>query len=159
MGARSTGMGPACAGSGLPGRRSGAGCGGSAVGDVVRPSPAYPRFCFPSSNTWWGRWRGVVRHVFDGGKISKAPCGADERTLRRWGREFSRSLPQWAGSLESLVFKLSRRVPGLVRYAHPLKRLEEALSWLPPLPYRWTTMVKTLWWLLPSHPLCLPCPP
>ena len=118
-----------------------------------------PSFLLPFKQYVVGEVEGVLRHVFDGGKLLRSPCGADERTLRRWRREFSQGLVQWSGALESLILGLTRRVPGLVRYAHPLKRLEEALSWLPPLPYRWTTMVKTLWWLLPSHPLCLPCPP
>lgn len=117
-----------------------------------------PSFVLPFKQYVVGEVEGVLRHLFDGGKLSRSPCGADERTLWRWRREFSRSLPQWAGSLESLIFKLSRRVTGLVRSSHPLKRLEEALSWLPALSSRWTTMVKTLWWLWTSHPLCLPCP-
>jgi len=102
---------------------------------------------------------GVLRHLFGGGKLSESPSVADESTLRRWWSEFSNKLPQWAGSLESRVFKLSRRVPNFIRYSHPLKRLEEALSRMPALPFQWTVMVKTLWWLKTSHPLCLPWPP
>jgi len=97
---------------------------------------------------------GVLRHLFDGGKLSESPSGADESTLRRWRNEFSRKMQEWAGLLESMVFKLSRGPPDFIRLvSHPLKRLEAALSRLPVLPSQWAVMVKTLWWLKTSHPL------
>jgi hypothetical protein len=103
----------------------------------------------------------VLRHLFDGGKLLESPSGAEERTLRRWWREFSYRLGQWAGALESTVFAFSRQVPSLIRHArsHPLRRLEEVLSRLPPLPSRWTLMVKSLWHLERPHQLRLPRPP
>ncbi len=104
----------------------------------------------------------VLRYFLDGGKLSELSSEvseADERTVRRWLKEFSQKLPQWAGSLETRIFGLSGQIPSFIRDSHPLKRLETALSRLPPLPSRWTVMVKTLWWLENSHPLCLHGPP
>jgi len=118
-----------------------------------------PYFLLPFKHYVAGEIEGVLRHLFGGGKLSEAPSGADEGTLRRWWEEFRHKLPQWAGALESHVFELSRQLPGLIRHSHPLMRLEEALSRLPPLPSRWTVMTRTLYWLLSSHPLCLPRPP
>ncbi len=102
---------------------------------------------------------GALRHLFDGGKLSESPSGADERTLRRWLNEFSHKMQQWAGLLESRADELRNRDPGLLRNCHPLKRLEETLSQLPALPSWWAVMVKALWWLKTSHPLCLGRPP
>jgi len=102
---------------------------------------------------------GVLRHLFGGGKLSEAPSGADESTLRRWWSEFSHKLPQWAGALESRAYQVFGPRPSLMRHSHTLKRLEEALSRLPALPSRWPMMVKALYWLKTAHPLCLPRPP
>jgi len=118
-----------------------------------------PWFVLPFKQYVVGEVEGVVRHLFEGGRVLEAPCEADDRTLRRWGHEFSRKLPGWAAALESLVPGASGRVTSLIRYSHPLKRLEKALSSLPALPSDWTTMVRTFWWLWTSHPLCLPGPP
>ena len=118
-----------------------------------------PEFLLPFKHYVASEIEGVLRHLFHGGRLSESPSEADERTLRRWWSEFSHKLPQWAGALESRIFELSRQVPSFIRHSHPLKRLEKALSWLPALPSRWTVMVKTLWWLKTSHPLCLPWPP
>jgi hypothetical protein len=102
----------------------------------------------------------VVGHLLAGGKVSNAPSAADASTMRHWLKEFGQKLPQWAASLEDMIFQRSGLAPSLVRLlSNPLKRLEEALSRLPPLPSRCTVMVKTLWWLENSHPLCLPRPP
>lgn len=102
----------------------------------------------------------VVRHCLEGSKLSELSFSeASESTVRRWLKEFRQKLPQWAGALETRIFGLSQQIPGFIRDSHPLKRLEEALSRLPPLPAWWTVMVKTLWWLKTSHPLCLPWPP
>jgi len=103
-----------------------------------------------------------VRHFLDGGKLfelSSDVSEADERTMQRWLEEFSQKLPQWAGALEARIFELSDQVTAFIRDSHPLKRLEEALSRLPPLPSWWTVMVKALWWLKTSHPLCRARPP
>ncbi len=100
-----------------------------------------------------------MRHLLDGGKLSELSSEADERTVRRWLKEFSQKLPQWAGALEARIFGLSGQIPGFIRDSHPLKRLEETLSQLPALPSWWTVMTKTLWWLKTSHPLCLGRPP
>jgi hypothetical protein len=97
--------------------------------------------------------------LLDGCKLSKLSSAADASTVRRWLKEFSQKLPQWAGLLEARIFSLSGQIPSFICDSHPLKRLEVALSHLPPLPSRWTVMVKTLWWLENSHPLCLPGPP
>lgn len=96
---------------------------------------------------------GALWHMLEGGKVSDAPSGAAESTLRRWRDEFSSKMQEWAGLLEAIIFSLSGRISGFVRDCHPLKRLEEVLSRLPALPSRWTAMVKALWWLKKSHPL------
>jgi len=101
----------------------------------------------------------VLRHLFNGGRLSESPSEADDSTLRRWWNEFGNKLGQWAGALESRVFESSGQVRSLIRHSHPLHRLEEVLSRLPALPSRWTVMVKTLWWLETSHQLRLPRPP
>jgi hypothetical protein len=102
----------------------------------------------------------VVGHLLAGGKVSDAPSAADASTMRRWLKEFSEKLAQWAGSLEDMIFRGSGQAHSLVRLiSNPLKRLGEALSRLPPLPSRCTVMVKALWWLKNSHPLSLPRPP
>ena len=101
----------------------------------------------------------VLRHLFDGGRLSESPSGADDSTLRRWWNEFSNKLGQWAGALESLAYRLFSRSPSLIRHSHPLHRLEEVLSRLPSLPSRCTVMVQALWWLETSHQLRLPRPP
>jgi hypothetical protein len=87
----------------------------------------------------------VLRHIYDGGAFSRSPSGADERTLRRWWNEFSGKLKEWAGILESWVFKLYRRPPNLLKLLpHPLKRLEEALNRLSALPSTWSVLTKAL---------------
>jgi hypothetical protein len=102
----------------------------------------------------------VVHHFLDGGKLSELSFSdACESTVRRWLKEFSQKLPQWAGLLEARIFSLSGQIPSFIRDSHPLKRLEAALTRLPPLPSWWTVMVKALWWLENSHPLCLRGPP
>jgi hypothetical protein len=101
----------------------------------------------------------VLRHLFDGGRLLESPSGAEERTLRRWWREFSHKLGQWAGALESRIFELSRQVPSFMDHSHPLKRLEEVLSRLPSLLSRCSVMVQALWWLERAYQLRLPRPP
>jgi len=102
---------------------------------------------------------GALWHWCDGGKLAWAPSVAEESTLWRWRKEYNRRMQEWAGLLESKVFKLFNRPPSFIKLlSHPLKRLEEALSHLPALPSRWTVLVKTLYWLLISHPLCLSWP-
>ena len=96
---------------------------------------------------------GALRHVLAGGKASDAPTEAAESTVWRWVKEFSSRMREWAGQLEARIFKLSGQIPGFIRDSHPLKRLETALSRLPPLPARWPAMVKALWWLKKPHPL------
>jgi hypothetical protein len=90
----------------------------------------------------------------DGGKLSQAPSGAEESTVRRWRKEFRDKIQQWVGKLESRIFTLYGRVPHiLAEFSHPFKRLEKLLSQLPPLPSQWKVLVKTLWWMQPSYPL------
>ena len=99
---------------------------------------------------------GVVRHLCDGGKLSESPSAAEESTLRRWWKEYRVKLQEWTGLLEDTANKLFHQAPNIIKLlSHPVKRLEAALSRLPFLPSRWTVMVKTLWWLNPSHPLYL----
>jgi len=102
---------------------------------------------------------GVLHHWCDGGKLSQAPSVAEESTLWRWRKEYSLKMPEWASLLESKVFKLFNQAPSFIKLlSHPLKRLEKALSHLPALPSRWALLVQTLYWLLPSYPLCLGWP-
>ncbi|MBI4331068.1 MAG: hypothetical protein HY673_07305 [Chloroflexi bacterium] len=101
----------------------------------------------------------MLRHRCCGGKPSQAPSAVEENTLRRWWNEYSSKTNQWAGLLESSLYGLFGRAGGFVHLpTDPLKRLEIALSRLPPLPSRWATLVKVLHWLLPSLPLCLNWP-
>jgi hypothetical protein len=113
-----------------------------------------PDFLLPFKHYIASEIEGVLRHLYDGGKLSEAPSAAEESTVRRWRKEFSGKMLQWAGLLEARIFQLSRRTPSFIRLlSNPLRRLEEALSGLPDLPSRWAVMVKTLWWLKTSHPL------
>jgi hypothetical protein len=115
-----------------------------------------PDFLLPFKHYTAGEIEGVLHHMADG-SLSDLYTNADERTLRRWWKEFSGKLQQWAGIIESGAQQLYRQSYRFFTLPiHPLKRLEEALSRLPPLPLQWTVMVKTLWWLNPTHPLCLP---
>jgi hypothetical protein len=97
---------------------------------------------------------GVLRHLFNGGRLIKSPSFADESTLRRWWKEFRDKLPQWVGLLEARLTQLGCRIPGFILFfTDPFKRLEEDLSLLTALPSRWPILVKALWWLSTSHPL------
>jgi hypothetical protein len=89
----------------------------------------------------------VLRHASAGGKLSQAPSAADERTLRRWWKEFRPKLEEWAGRLKALLFRLTQQIPSLLHNSSPFQSLEESLSRLPPLPLKWTVLVKTLWWM------------
>jgi len=96
---------------------------------------------------------GALRHIFQGGALSKAPSGASENTLRRWRDEYKPKLQEWAGRLEGLSNQMCR-IPSVVRMiSDPLVKLEEVLSQFPPLPSRWPIMIKALWWITKSHPL------
>lgn len=78
---------------------------------------------------------------------------ADESTIRRWRKEYGKKMMEWAGKLEDLV-SLYEDIPEIIQLvSHPLKNLEQILSFLPALPVQWTVMSKTLWWLKKSHPL------
>jgi Domain of unknown function (DUF6431) len=113
-----------------------------------------PDFLVPFKHYVVEEIEGVLRHLYDGGKITEAPSAAEESTLRLWWNEYSHKMQEWAGLLESEGFKLFNRASGLITPSmHALNRLEAALSRLPSLPSRWTVMVKTLWWLKSSYPL------
>jgi hypothetical protein len=100
---------------------------------------------------------GELHHLAGGNSLAESHSNADESTLRRWWNEYSYQMPQWAGSLESKALQLYHRIPDCVSLlTNPLKRLENVLLQLPPLPVRWTVLVKAMWWLNPTHPLCLP---
>jgi hypothetical protein len=92
----------------------------------------------------------ALRHIFRGGEISKTPSGAAESTLRRWRDEFQSKIQEWSGRLEEI---LAIPQAGLIRWPDPLRRLEEAMSRLPPLPGKWPVMTGALWWLNKPHPL------
>jgi len=118
-----------------------------------------PSFLLPFKHYVAQEIEGVLRHWCDGGKVTQSPSAAEESTLWRWRKEYSHKMQEWAGLLESKVFKLLGRAPGLTRLlAHPLTRLEKALTNLPVLPSHWAVLVKTLYWLLSSYPLCLSWP-
>jgi hypothetical protein len=113
-----------------------------------------PDFLLPFKHYTAGEIEGALRHFFGGGRLTNSSSGAADSTLRRWWKEFSQKLPQWAGSLEAQVFKLFNRTPSFIEMSSlPLTRLQKVLSQLPALPSSWTVIVKTLWWLNPSHPL------
>jgi hypothetical protein len=63
---------------------------------------------------------------------------------------------EWAGRLESRIHQLNQQTANFLPNSHLLQRLEEILSKLPPLPTWWSVMIKTLWWLENTHPLCVP---
>jgi transposase-like protein len=116
-----------------------------------------PDFMLPFKHYTAADIEEVLRHLFGGGKLGDSSSRADDRTLRRWWKEFSQKLPQWAGLLEAQVFKLFNRTPSFIETSSlPLTKLQKVLSQLPTLPSRWTVLVKSLWWLNPTHPLCLP---
>jgi hypothetical protein len=95
-----------------------------------------------------------VRHLLDGGTYDQSPSLADASTLKRWWREFSHTLPQWAALLEALIYAFSQQTANLINHFDLLNRLKEALGKLPSLPPRWPVMMKTFWWLLTAYPLC-----
>jgi hypothetical protein len=116
-----------------------------------------PDFLLPFKHYTAAEIEGVLRHLLGGGIFSEAPSFCEESTLRRWRREFSGKLQQWAGSLESKLLQLYHQVSDYLRLlSNPLERLQMVLLQLPPLPTWWTALVKSLWWLNPTHPLCLP---
>ena len=116
-----------------------------------------PDFLLPFKHYAAAEIEGVLRHLLGGGIFSEAPSFCEESTLRRWRREFIGKLQQWAGSLESKLLQLYHQVSDYLRLlTNPLERLQMVLLQLPPLPTWWTALVKSLWWLNPTHPLCLP---
>jgi hypothetical protein len=113
-----------------------------------------PDFILPFKHYAAAEIERVLGYLFGGGVLSESPSLAGESTLYRWRREFRGKMQQWAGLLEAQVFKLFNLTPILIEMSSlPLTRLQKALSQLPTLPSRWTVIVKTLWWLNPSHPL------
>ena len=118
-----------------------------------------PSFLLPFKHYVVKEIEGVMRHLCDGGKLSLAPSAAEESTLRRWWKEYSAKMQEWAGLLESRTYEPSCQAPSIIKLSiHPLKRLETTLSRLLPLPPHWAVMVKVLYWLNISHPLCLGSP-
>jgi hypothetical protein len=88
-----------------------------------------------------------------GGTYDQSPSLADTSTLKRWWKEFSHILPQWAAFLEALIYVFFQQAANLTNHFDLLKRLEEALARLPALPSHWPVLVKTFWWLSTTHPL------
>ena len=118
-----------------------------------------PPFLFPFKHYVVKEIEGVMRHLCDGGQLSQAPSAAEESTLRRWWKEYRAKMQEWAGLLESRTYEPSCQAPSIIKLSiHPLKRLETTLSRLLPLPPHWAVMVKVLYWLNISHPLCLGSP-
>lgn len=98
----------------------------------------------------------MLHHLFKGGHLSDAPCGADESTLQRWWQEFSLKIRDWAGRLEAGLFRLFQRLESLTRLpVNPWQRLQQVVEAFAPLPSHWTLLVKALYWLQKSHPHCL----
>ena len=92
--------------------------------------------------------------MLDGGKLSGVTSEADESTIRRWKKEFNLKIAEWTGILEDRLLRIGQPIPGIIRCLdHPLKRLENTLSFLPALPAQWTLITRVLWWLRNSHPL------
>jgi hypothetical protein len=97
-----------------------------------------------------------LQYLEAGGSFSQAPGEVDERTLRRWWREFSPKVQDWAGQLEAILFHLRQRVSSLIGVAvNPICRLQAVLAKYADLPSHWTLLVKALYWLQKSHPHCL----
>jgi hypothetical protein len=115
-----------------------------------------PPFLLPFKHYVVREIEGVLRHLFKGGPLIKSPSAADNSTLQRWWKEFSPQLENWAGRLRARIRQLTQQTPSFFSNSQPLQRLEEILSKLPPLPAWWAVMIKTLWWLENTHPLCVP---
>jgi hypothetical protein len=115
-----------------------------------------PAFLLPFKHYIAPEIEGVLRHLYNGNSLIKSPCAADESTLRRWWKEFKQKLLQWGSRLEARIFQVTQQTPSFFHNSHALRRLEEILSKLPPLPTWWAVMIKTLWWLENTHPLCVP---
>lgn len=98
----------------------------------------------------------VLQHLAAGGTFAHATGEADERTLRRWLKEFQGKIRDWAGQLESILFRLKQRIASVIRLPlNPFHRLQSVLIEYSELPSHWTLLVKALYWLQKSHPHCL----
>jgi len=136
-------------------------CGDSAVQTVGKTfTRPLPHSCFPFKQLCGERdRRGKCVTCCDGGQLSQAPSAAEESTLRRWWKEYSAKMQEWAGLLESGHTSHLAEFPALSSFStHPLKRLETILSrfclYLP----RWAVMVKGTILAEYIHPLCLGSP-
>lgn len=98
-----------------------------------------------------------VLQTFSGIKPSaQLSTGAEESTLRRWRKEFLHKMQHWAGSLEAKAQEWFQRGHSLLTVpSQPMRRLELAVSLLPKLPPRWPLFIQAIYWLQPSHPLCV----
>jgi hypothetical protein len=112
-----------------------------------------PPYLLPFKHYIASEIEGVLRHLLGGGTYDRSPSLAEVSTIKRWWKEFSHKLLQWAALLEALIYTFSQQSAHLTNHFDLLKRLEEALAKLPALPTRWPVMVKTFWWLSTSHPL------
>jgi len=72
-----------------------------------------PSFLLPFKHYVVKEIEGVMRHLCDGGKLSQAPSAAEESTLRRWWKEYSVKMQEWAGLLESRICEPSCNHPSL----------------------------------------------
>jgi hypothetical protein len=119
-----------------------------------------PWFLIPHKHYAVREIEGALQHSYDGHKLTKAPSAAEESTLYRWRKEYSYKIHQLAGLLEARISEIFRQAHSVINVTtNPLKRLKKALNRLVPLPSRWPLIVQALYWLLPSHPLCLSRPP
>jgi hypothetical protein len=115
-----------------------------------------PSFLLPYKRYIADEIEAALQHLTSGGSLDKAPGGAEESTLRRWLKEFQGKIRDWAGQLESILWRLKQRIASLTRLPlNPFQRLKFVLSEYSALPSHWTLLVKALYWLQKSHPRCL----
>ena len=118
-----------------------------------------PPFLLPGKQYTAKEIEGVMRHLSGGGTLSTAPSAAEESTLRRWWKEYSGRMQEWASELESDLRTLDKPAPNIIRLSSdPLTRLERTLSYFPALSSQWAVLVRTLYWIFKFHPLCLSSP-
>jgi hypothetical protein len=83
---------------------------------------------------------------------------AEESTLQRWKKDFSEQMPSMAGQLEQIAADLGMGASSLIPFSgKPLQRLRAAVNMFQELPGRISSLAYAFWLLL-SHPVCIPCP-
>jgi hypothetical protein len=91
--------------------------------------------------------------------ISRLPeTHAEESTIRRWKKEFSKQMPSMAGQLERLAADIGKGASSLIQLSEkPLRRLRAAVNVLRELPSEISSLA-CAFWLLIFHPVCIQCP-